>query len=135
MSYFRRSKSNPRAGRIAIVVTPAMFFGADGFAPVFPSRQAFLDYGNSLRPSEDRDLGTFFNNSKLRIRSDGNLEVREDQGGKQYVYPRFARGNTNPGTKIVLGGELLRFLTDFFEDKFVIGFDMSELIEEAEKGE
>lgn len=133
MSLFSNKPRNARAGKVVKVVTPAMFFGAEGFAPVFNSRKEFLDYGEGLRPTEERDLGVFLSNAKRRVKSDGDTEIHEDQGGREYLYPHFKRGNTSPGTKIVLGGDLLRFVTEFFDDQFVIGFDLQELIDEARR--
>ena len=92
---------------------------------------AFLSYAQSLREQEVEQLERVFEAMQGGLRVVGSIVPRTDKGKRQYIFVTFVRPNAGVGYKFILEGGMSKLLQDYMDGKFVLGFTLSELVDEA----
>jgi hypothetical protein len=135
MAYFKNpfADANGRVGPPrednTVLLTPKMFLGEDHH-PYF-TKEKWLTYGKSLRPSEVKDLGKLFQCISEGLRMEGNPLLRSDVGERPYIYHRFLKPRASVGVKIIMEGGMEAFIADYQNGNFKMNFTLEELTEEA----
>lgn len=111
-------------------LTAKQFLGKEG-SHVYYDATSFLTYAKSLRPNELTDLSQVMTFMNEGLRFTGSLAPRQDKGGRRYVWCSANRTNSTTGAKLILEKGTTKFLEDYVNGKFVVGFTLEELIEEA----
>jgi len=91
----------------------------------------FIQFAKSLRPQEVEQLEQILSAMQEGLRIVGSLAKRTDKGGRTYVYLNTNRTNATIGAKLILEEGTNIFLKDYMDGKFVVGFTLEELVEEA----
>ena len=111
-------------------LTPKQFLGKEEGTRYFTS-EAFIAFAKSLRPQEVDQLDQVFSSMKEGLRVVGSLVKRKDKGGRDYTYLNTNRVNATIGAKFILEQGMTSFLEDYMNGKFIVGFTLEELIDEA----
>lgn len=112
------------------ILTAKQFLGkAEGTKYFEP--EGLMKYVRSLRPKEVYHTKEVFSSMQSGYRVVGSLAGQPDKGKRWYVFVNFHRGNATTGAKLILEGGMTQFLQDYADFKFVVGFTLEELIEEA----
>ena len=113
-------------------LTAKQFLGKEDGTAYFKPEE-FILYAKSLRPQEIEQLGQVVDGMKEGLRIVGNVAKRTDKGGRAYTYLNTSRVNATVGAKLILEAGIVNFLKDYMDGKFVAGFTLEELVEEALK--
>jgi hypothetical protein len=113
-------------------LTAKQFLGKEPGTAYYQSDE-FLTFVKSLRKREVTGLKTVLVGMGEGLRVGGSLEILEDKGGRDYVYVTMLRANSHTGGKYIYEGGMIQFLNDYTNAKFVAGFTLDELYEEAMK--
>jgi hypothetical protein len=112
------------------LLTARQFLGKDeGLSYFKPDR--FIAYAKSLKPREINNLRVIFEGMSEGLSIVGDLSSREDKGGRSYKYPEFRSANAQSGAKLIMEDGMIPFLKDYMNAKFIVGFTVDELVEEA----
>lgn len=120
-------------GRTATLVTARMFFGRDGETP-YETPEKFLSFGESLRPKEANDWQKLLVCMNNNMRMDGNPATGVDAGNRPYTFHRVYKAKAVLGFKMINGGGMPKLIEDYQNGLITIGFDLQQLIDEAQKG-
>jgi hypothetical protein len=112
------------------VLSAKQFLGKDEGLNYFKP-ETFVKYAKSLRPQEIEQLGQVFTGMKDGLRIVGSQLTRTDKGGRPYTYLNANRVNATIGAKFILEDGMGDFLKDYMDGKFIVGFTLEELVEEA----
>lgn len=127
------SAQTPTTG-IETVLTAAMCLGKIGnFRYITPKELLyFIDHG---RIEDIQEMDAFFNLVKEKNKMAINRRIQKDKGGNPYRYENFIRPRGNEGVKVMVIGNILQFIADYQQDKWVTNFTLDDLVVEAEKGQ
>lgn len=112
-------------------LTAKQFLGKEEGQSYFKQSGEFVTFAKTLRPREVEQLDQLFVSMKEGLQIVGSLETRKDKGGRDYAFVNTRRANATTGSKFILEGGMVPFLKDYMDGKFIIGFTLEELIEEA----
>jgi hypothetical protein len=133
MASFKDSQKSQQGSSLsAPKITAADFFGKNG-KPGYSTSEEFLEYGETLTPSDEEHLRKGANYMKEGLRTDGGSEIRRDVAGKQYQYYRFYKSRSTPGVKFILTTSIIRLINDYQNGLITIDFTLDDLINEARK--
>ncbi|MDO3643836.1 hypothetical protein [Mucilaginibacter sp. L3T2-6] len=114
------------------VLTAKKFLGKEQEPGYFKSEE-LITFLQSYRKREIGGLKTVVLGMKEGLRVGGTIEVREDKGGREYVYVTMLRVNSSTGGKFIYEAGMIKFLHDYLDGKFIAGFTLEELVEEAKQ--
>lgn len=91
------------------------------------TKSTFENYANSLvRDEVDQFIG-FIGELKNGVKLNLKLKIREDRSNRQYVWCEFMYARASKGYKIIIDGEILRFIEDYATGKITVDFTAEEL--------
>lgn len=112
-------------------LTAKQFFGKEEGQSYFEQPEQFITFAKGLRPKEVAHLDRVISDMRLGRRVTNVTEAKDDKGGRQYLMVTMTRGNADVQSKFILEGPMVQFLDDYMDAKFIAGFTLEELIEEA----
>ncbi|RYY49280.1 MAG: hypothetical protein EOO06_07575 [Chitinophagaceae bacterium] len=112
------------------ILTPKQFLGIEGSNSYF-SVEEFLIYAQSLREVEVEQLDQCIDCMRSGLRMVGAIITRMDKGNRPYSQVKFIKLNANVELKVILEGGMKQFIIDYQDGKFLPGFSLEELVEEA----
>jgi hypothetical protein len=113
-----------------VILTARQFLGLDGGEAYFTPDQ-LLTYAKSLRDIEVEQGEQVFSCMQAGLRMVGAIITRQDKVGRPYSYLNFIKLNATVGLKLILEHGMKKFILDYQDNKFAVGFSLEELIEEA----
>ncbi|GAB3915368.1 hypothetical protein [Mucilaginibacter boryungensis] len=111
-------------------LTAKQFLGKDG-TNAYYNNETLLSFVKTLRPQEISEMQEILKGMSEGLRIVGTIASRTDKGGRRYAYLNLQHVNANTGGKFILEDGTTRFLNDYMNGKFVVGFTLEELVEEA----
>jgi len=99
----------------------------------FASKKETSEYLSNLDTRELEELEQLFAYLKDGKRIDFVPIARNDRNGNPYVWINIQLRKGNLGLKVLLFADLLRFLKEYQDGAFAIGFTLEDLYEEAER--
>ncbi|MGN6177839.1 MAG: hypothetical protein ACTHNW_01585 [Mucilaginibacter sp.] len=114
-------------------LTARQFLGKEEGISYFKPPE-LIAFAKTLRPNEISALETIFEGMADGCRVGGTIASKKDKGGRRYAFVTMDRANANSGGKYILEGGMVQLLKDYMNAKFVIGFTLEELVEEALNG-
>jgi len=108
-------------------------FYTDSNVNGFASKKETSEYLSNLDTRELEELEQLFAYLKDGKRIDFVPIARNDRNGNPYVWINIQLRKGNLGLKVLLFADLLRFLKEYQDGAFAIGFTLEDLYEEAER--
>jgi hypothetical protein len=99
----------------------------------YGSKEETSFYFSNLDDRAALELECMFEYLKAGKRLDGLLIPRKDRAGNEYVWCNFLLPKGSSGLKVLLFGEILKFIQDYQNGVFNVPFTLVELYEEAER--
>ena len=124
----RRAKESSIVG----ILTASAFLGKDG-KEAYITSSVLLQFIDTARNEDIEEMDSFFSLIKENLKMAINRRELTDRGGNKYKYENFLRPKGPEGVKVVLIGDMQRFITEYQQGAFTIDFTLEELVEEAEK--
>ena len=98
----------------------------------YATKEEFLFYISNLEERAALELELFFEYLKEGKRLDSLPLSRKDRADNDYVWCNFQLRKGGPGVKVLLFGQILKFIKDYQDGAFNVSFTLVELYEEAE---
>lgn len=99
----------------------------------YVSKEEFLFYLSNLENRVALELELFFQYLKDGKRLDSLPLPRKDRADQEYVWCNFQLRKGTPGLKVLLFGDILKFIQDYQNGTINVPFTLIDLYEEAER--
>lgn len=94
-------------------------------------KSEFEEYARGMVRNEPEQFMGFIDQLKNGIKLNLKLQTREDKSGRKYTWVEFMYARATSGYKVIVDGEILRFIEDYATGKISVTFTAEELLEAA----
>lgn len=94
-------------------------------------KSEFEDYARSMVRNEPEQFMGFIDQLKNGVKLNLKLQTREDKSGRIYTWVEFMYARATSGYKVIVDGEILRFIEDYATGKINVTFTAEELLDVA----
>jgi hypothetical protein len=129
MSIIKKRRGESTSSQTTL--TPKMFLGKEGKEPYIDPK-TLLTFIDNSRIEDVDEMEAFFMLVKENLKMSVNRKIKTDIKGNRYKFETFFRAKGSEGVKVMLIGDIQRFISDYQAGKFEIDFTLEDLVSEAE---
>lgn len=129
MSLFKKDDHNGRGRKL----TAKQFFKENDANGYF-TKPDFVKYVNGMVNNEADEFVGLISNFKDGAKIDLKFQLREDKAKRQYAWIEFQFAKAKKGFKVVVDGDILRFIEQYAVGLIKVDFTAEDLSDEALNG-